>query len=205
MRIDGTDKPESWEAIYQAGDAGWDINKPAPPFVDLLKSKPSWLNSEGKIICFGAGKGHDSNFFAENGFQVTAVDFAPSAIDAINEYSKENTNLKALKADILELAKEHQGAYNYVLEHTCFCAIPVENRAKYVDAVKTALKPDGILFGLFYRFDPIDEKGPPYCTSEDEIRKLFEKDFEIFLWETPKTSHGKRKNRERLIAMRIKK
>lgn len=201
MRIDGTDNPDSWEAIYQAGDAGWDIGKPAPPFVKLLKSKPDWL-TDGKIICFGAGAGHDSNFFAENGFDVTAVDFAPSAIKSIEEYAKTNSNLHALQADIVNIPNDCVEMFDYVLEHTCFCAIPIENRPKYVDSVKKVLKPGGIIFGLFYRFDEPDEKGPPYVTSEEEVKGLFEKDFEILDWQTPKQSHGKRQNRERFIAMR---
>lgn len=204
MRIDGTENPESWEAIYQAGDAGWDIAKPAPPFQTLLENSPDWLKS-GKLICFGAGNGHDSNFFAEKGFDVTAADFAPSAIKSIKKYASNNSSLKALEADILNLDEEHKSAYDYVLEHTCFCAIPVNNRKKYVEAAKKVLKPGGILFGLFYRFDPPDEKGPPYATSEEEIRQLFLDDFEVVEWSTPKNSHKKRQNRERLIALKVKK
>ena len=204
MRIDGTENPDSWDAIYQAGDAGWDIGKPAPPFVSLLENAPEWL-STGKLICFGAGGGHDSNFFAQNGFDVTAVDFAPTAIAGIEEYSQKTSGLKALKADILNIPDEYSGTFDYVLEHTCYCAIPVQNREKYVQSAKKVLKPGGILFGLFYRFDPPDEKGPPFPTSEEEVKNLFSKDFEILTWETPDNSHGKRKNRERLIAMRVKK
>lgn len=204
MRINGTDKAESWEAIYQTGDAGWDIGKPAPPLALLLQSLPDWL-SPGKLICFGAGAGHDSFLFAENGFDVTAVDFAPSAVRSIKKYASANVSLNALEADILALPAEHLESYDYVLEHTCFCAIPVENRAKYVSAAKSVLKPGGILFGLFYRFDPADDKGPPYSTSEEEIRDLFSKDFEIIEFSTPKQSHGKRQNRERFIAMKVKK
>lgn len=204
MRIDGTDNPESWEAIYQAGDAGWDIGKPAPPLVDLLNNSPSWL-STGKLICFGAGAGHDSNLFAEQGFDVTAVDFAPSAVKSIDNYAKVNKSLRSLECDILSLPTDHIGQYDYVLEHTCFCAIPVKNRIDYVSAAKAALKPNGVLFGLFYRFDTKDDKGPPYSTSEEEINKLFSNDFEIIELQTPKNSHGKRQNRERFIAMKVKK
>lgn len=204
MRIDGTENPDSWESIYQAGDAGWDIGKPAPPFVELVNKKPAWL-TKGSLICFGAGGGHDSNLFAQNDFKVTAVDFAPSAIAKIDAYASTNPNLSSLNADILNIPKELNGTFDYVLEHTCFCAIPIENRTKYVQAAKNALKENGVLFGLFYRFDPPDEKGPPYPTSEEEMKNLFEADFEIIEWETPKHSHGKRQNRERLIAMRAKK
>ena len=200
MRIDGTDKAESWEAIYQKGDAGWDLAKPAPPLETLVSQSPAWLKP-GKLICFGAGKGHDATLFAQADFDVTAVDFAPTAVEAIREYSLENKNLKAYEGDILKLPSSFHDRFDYVLEHTCFCAIPVSNRKSYVEAAYEVLKPGGILFGLFYRFDPPDKKGPPHFTSEEEIRELFQAKFKVLTVSTPNNSHGKRKNRDRLIVM----
>ena len=204
MRIDGTDDPNSWEKIYQTNDAGWDIGKPAPPFASLLEDKPTWLTN-GSMAAFGAGLGHDAAYFAKNGFEVTAIDFAPSAVEGIKSYSKNLENLTPLLGDILNLPGDLESCFDYVLEHTCFCAIPPKNRVKYVESVTKVLKPGGILFGLFYRFDPTDDKGPPHATSEEEVKELFEKDFEILEWETPNNSHGRRKNRERFIAFKAKK
>jgi methyl halide transferase len=204
MRINGTDKAESWEAIYKQGDAGWDISKPAPPFVSLLEKAPTWL-SPAKLISFGAGLGHDANFFANNGFQVTAVDFAPSAIAGIEQYSETNQNLTALKADIFNLPRDFMDSFDYVLEHTCFCAIPIDKRHEYMQSAFNILKPGGILFGLFYRFDPKDDKGPPFTTTEEEINTLIQDKFEIIEVNTPIKSHGRRQDRERFIAMKVKK
>jgi methyl halide transferase len=204
MRINGTDKAESWEAIYQAGDAGWDIKKPAPPFNSLMKTKPTWLKT-GAMAIPGCGNGHDADFFAKKGFPVTAIDFAPSAIASVKEYAKSNPLLETFEGDFLALPDQFSNSFDYVLEHTCYCAIPQENRPSYVKAVKQILKKDGILFGLFYRFDEADDKGPPHTTSEEEIRTLFEQDFEILELSTPTNSHGKRQNRERFIAMKVKK
>ena len=201
MSIKGTDKAESWEKIYQTGDAGWDIGKAAPPFKEIVDSHKALL-PPGKLICFGAGKGHDAEFFASAGYEVTAVDFAPSAVAAIEEYAKTHTKLTAHEGDILDLPFE--GEFDYVLEHTCFCAIPVNNRPRYADSAHKVLKKGGILFGLFYRFDPADDQGPPFATSEEEIRCLFEEKFDILEISTPDNSHGRRKNRERLIIMRAK-
>ncbi|MCM8534773.1 MAG: TPMT family class I SAM-dependent methyltransferase [Lentisphaeraceae bacterium] len=204
MSIKGTENPDTWEAIYQTNDAGWDIKKPAPPFEELLERQPDWLTS-GELINLGCGRGHDAAFFARNEFNVTAVDFAPTAIAGVQEYSESLTNLNPLLGDILQLPSHLNDSFDYVLEHTCFCAIPTTKRQDYVTAAFNLLKPEGILFGLFYRFDPADDKGPPFAISEEELRQLFEPKFDIFLWETPKNSHGRRKNRERLIAMRAKK
>ena len=201
--VAGTESPDSWEKIYQTGDAGWDIAKPAPPFVDLVNNPPEWLKP-GKLLNWGCGGGHDANFFAENGFETTACDFAPSAIKQAQEYADKNDLLEVYLSDLLNIEEKYHNQFDYVLEHTCFCAIPIKNREGYVESALKVLKPGGILFGLFYRFDEPDEKGPPFYMSDDIVRENFEKDFEFIHWEIPKVSFGKRQNREKLIAMKRK-
>ena len=65
-----------WEDIYKKNDIGWDLNGPTPIFEKIAnKLKP------GKVIILGCGRGHDAIIFAKLNFEVTAVDFAPSAIN----------------------------------------------------------------------------------------------------------------------------
>ena len=188
----------SWNDIYLEGDAGWDIGKSSPPFEALLKRSPEWLKA-GSLINFGSGNGHDAKLFADAGFDVTAIDFAEEAVKACRE-----KGLKAECADIFELTEFSQ-SFDYVLEHTCYCAIDRTRLAEYRDSAATVLKNDGVLFGLFYRFDDEnDGKGPPFWTSEEEIREVFSEKFDIFELTVPEESLKRRKGRERLIAMRKK-
>ena len=41
----------------------------------------------GKLCIIGCGRGYDAIMFAQKGFDVTAIDFAPSAINAGKEFS----------------------------------------------------------------------------------------------------------------------
>jgi SAM-dependent methyltransferase len=197
-RIVGTEDPASWEAIYQADDAGWDIGKPAPPFVDLLSEAPPWL-VPGAMLVPGCGAGHDAAAFADAGFAVTAVDFAPSAV----RFARAK-GLKVVEGDFLALPAEFANQFDFVLEHTCFCAIPVANRPCYVVAAAQALKPGGSLIGLFYRFDPPDDEGPPFAVGEAEFRAAFDPLFEILEFRVPARSHGKRQGRERFVRLRLR-
>jgi methyl halide transferase len=194
-RISGTEEAASWEAIYQANDAGWDIGAAAPPFVDLLADPPSWLRP-GRMLVPGCGAGHDAAAFAAAGFDVTALDFAPTALRLARE-----KGLHAVAADFLESRAEFADQFDYVLEHTCFCAIPLANRPRYVEAAHRALKPGGALIGLFYRFDPPDDEGPPFALSEADLRAAFEPNFGILELSIPLCSHGKRQGRERFLRM----
>ena len=66
-------------------DIGWDLNGPTPTFKKIAsKLKP------GKVIILGCGRGHDAITFAKLNFEVTAVDFAPSAISYLKSLCKKN-------------------------------------------------------------------------------------------------------------------
>jgi methyl halide transferase len=202
-RLKGGATAESWEAIYRAGDTGWDIGAAAPAFRDLCAQPPPWL-TRGRLLVLGCGRGHDAALFAQNGFDVTAVDFAASAIrEGRALYGDRFPTLKFVEADILRMPAEFDETFDAVLEHTCFCAIPPNLRPDYVRAVARLLRPGGILFGLFYRFDTEDGDGPPFCVSREGIEADFKGAFEIISWSTPARSHGQRAGRERLVVAKV--
>jgi SAM-dependent methyltransferase len=198
MRTKGNERPESWDKIYREGKPGWDIGKAAPPFEDLIATSASWL-TPGKMASFGCGGGHDAHFFQEHGFDLTAFDFASEAITLANRNYPE---LKVLQKNILDLGDQYRLSFDYVLEHTCYCAIPVEHRRLYMESAHSVLKPNGILFGLFYRFDPADTDGPPYSLSLEQLSESFDKLFSLEEIYIPKKSHGRRKQRERFVVLK---
>ena len=205
MNTDPNARPQDashWESIYQDGSPGWDIGGPAPPFVDLIASGIEWLSSKGRILQPGCGNGHDAKFFAQNGYAVTAVDFAPSAVANLKRIAADLPTMRVIEADIYDLPTVDGTRYDYVVEHTCFCAIPRENRKRWFETMAAMLKPNGILFGLFYRFDPPDDNGPPFAVSEDELLALATPHFECMELRIPQKSHGRRQNRERFCVFR---
>ncbi|EDM25532.1 thiol methyltransferase 1-like protein [Lentisphaera araneosa HTCC2155] len=198
MRTKGNEKAESWDKIYREGNPGWDIKKPAPPFEDLFKQNPSWLKA-GSLISFGCGGGHDANFFAQNDFNVTAVDFASEAVKlARSNYPQ----LNVIQKNILELSPEYDEQFDYVLEHTCFCAVPLDHRRAYMESAHAILKAGAYLFGLFYRFDPPDQDGPPYSLSLEDLEDAYSGLFTLEENAIPKRSHGRRTQRERFIVLK---
>ena len=71
-----------WEDIYLADDTGWDLGEPTPVFDKIGDDLPS-----GKVCILGCGRGYDAVMFAQKGFEVTAVDFAPSAVTVTVSYT----------------------------------------------------------------------------------------------------------------------
>jgi SAM-dependent methyltransferase len=81
-----------------------------------------------------------------------------------------------LQRDIFDLAAEFPASFDYVLEHTCFCAILPELRLKYVKTVHSLIKPQGEFIALFWLHNRPD--GPPFGSSLSEIQDLFSPFFE---------------------------
>lgn len=170
-----------WEERYASQHTPWDLAKPAPPFVALIKKEHL---PPGKMAVLGAGRGHDAAFFARQGYEVMGFDYATLAIQEATEVYGDLCRF--VQADIFNLPTQYQYQFDYVLEHTCFCAIHPTQRQAYVKTVDFLLKPGGKLVGLFWDHD--GHGGPPYSTPGEEVKRLFKTAFETYLFE--KTSHS---------------
>jgi methyl halide transferase len=188
---------EDWQRHYDEDDLGWDLGQVSPPFVNLFESKTIF---PGKTLVPGCGRGHEVIFFAENGFEVTAVDFSLGAINHLQSTVQE----RKLKCEILhmnffEMDAGYNGTFDMLIEQTFFCAISPEQRTSYVSTVARALKQGGMLAGLFYHTG--EEGGPPFNTTREDIVKHFSDLFEIRQLTKAEDSAEKRKNKEWLVIL----
>ncbi|HEY9809975.1 MAG TPA: methyltransferase domain-containing protein [Halomicronema sp.] len=187
------DDYQFWQQRYEEEKTGWDIGQPAPPFVSFLNSTDSI--TPGRVAVLGCGKGYDAILFASKGYQVFGFDFAPAAIsEARKNAAKKGVSIEFFQRDIFELEKEFLGSFDYVVEHTCFCAISPSKRTDYVQLVKSLLRPNGKLIGLFFTHSR--QGGPPFGVTPEEIKTYFSKDFEIICLEPVNNSIPARQNEE---------
>ena len=188
--------PDFWEDIYKKNDIGWDLNGITPTFEKLAnKLKP------GKVIILGCGRGHDAIIFSKLNFEVTAVDFAPSAINYLKKLCKRNNvKVNVIKNDIFLLSKCYDNYFDYVIEQTCFCAIDPKRREEYERLVYHILNSNGYLIGLWYPLDKaIIDGGPPWGISISDLKNTFEKRWIITKESFSEFSIKKRRKREKLI------
>lgn len=193
---------EFWENRYQAGTDRWDLGQAAPPFVSLLQS--SERPPTGRIAVLGCGRGYDALLFAAYGFEVIGFDFAPSAIAAAQALAQATGSAaKFRQQDIFDLSSEFPQNFDYVLEHTCFCAINPELRAAYVKLVSTILRPAGELIGLFWAHTRLS--GPPFGVTIAELRRYFTPEFEVLSLVPVTNSVPERQGEEYLGRFQVKK
>lgn len=179
-----------WEARYVRGQIPWDLGSAPPCLEELLVS----LNGPPlRVLVPGAGYGHDALAWARSGHQVTAIDIAPSAIAGLRARALDaGVRVEALAADLFDLPESMLESFDAVWEQTCFCAIPLEQRAAYVQAMAGALRSGGVLHGLFW--DHGMEQGPPWSISEQDVRSAFESAFRLEHVAAVELSAGTRQN-----------
>lgn len=184
-----------WQSRYDEGVLPWDLAGPSPHFVALAQNEPTLFR--GKWLVPGAGRGHDAAFIASLGADVLAIDYASGAKSSA---AKLYADLNFIEADIFKLDASYHDQFDGVLEHTCFCAINPKYRRDYALMASQVLKPDGQLLGVFWEHG--DPDGPPFSTTQEEIRSVFEPYFKEIQIVPTLHNAASRSGQEYLVRMR---
>jgi methyl halide transferase len=187
-----------WDNCYKEDNLPWNKNAPSPPLTEWVRRH----EPKGRALVPGCGLGHDVVMLADAGVDVVGLDISTTAIDRAEAlYPAYRENL--VRGDLFDLPSYWLGTFDYVFEHTCLSGMPPELRPRYRDAIASALKPGGLLVGVWYINPDMDpgEQGPPFGIAVSELEALFpgwaiEDDY------VPTTAFEGRAGRERLRVMR---
>ena len=130
----------------------------------------------------------------------TSLSSAVEGARAFSPVARESYQL----ADLFNLPVAMRGSFDWVWEHTCFCAINPAMRAAYVEAVSGALKPEGRLLAIFYLNPDYAGEGPPFGITTTELDRLFEKTFALAGEWKPARAYTGREGRELMRLLRKK-
>jgi len=165
---------EYWEQRYQTQDMPWEKGAPSPGLVDFLARRRELA---GSTVCVpGCGTGHDVCEWARAGLRVYGYDVAPSAI----HLATERVRAASLTAEIRLgdfLRDVPPFTFDWLFEHTLFCAIQPPEREIYVRAAGRWVKPGGNYLAVNYLIEDVD--GPPFGTTRDELVRWFSPEFEL--------------------------
>lgn len=184
---------QSWEERYQTKDMPWEKGEASPGLIDFLGAHPELRR--GTVCIPGCGTGHDARAWAAAGFTATGFDIAPSAI----ALAVEKTKAAGLRAEYKLgdfLRDEPKELFDWVFEHTLYCAIQPVERELYCGAVSRWLKPGGQYLAVNY-FIP-DTEGPPFGTTREEVVNRFSPAFDLKADWVPR-SYPNRTNLERMF------
>ncbi|MBI3738257.1 MAG: class I SAM-dependent methyltransferase [Chloroflexi bacterium] len=128
------------------GRPPWDSGISPPELLEFITKHPA-----GRAIDIGCGTGTNVLTLAQNGWQVTGIDFAPRAIQIAKRKTKNvKINLEVNDATTL---KGINGPFDLALDLGCFHGI--EKKADYLTQLDRVLAPGGfwLMYG-FFKSDP---------------------------------------------------
>ena len=162
------------------------------------------LNKEGKctLLEIGAGTGHDSLFFKENGLDVTSTDLSPVMVELCR-----TKGLTAFVMDLLHLELPAE-SFDAVYALNCLLHVPRAEMPRVLETLRNILRPSGLLFvgtyggqdkeGFFVEGGYEDERFLSYY-SQSSLQKEFGAYFEIVTYREIPISEGNRSCVQSLI------
>jgi SAM-dependent methyltransferase len=183
-----------WQRRYEQNDTPWDKGEASPALVRYLEKN----EIAGHVLVPGCGRGHEVRVLgARPGCTAIGLDLSPTAVvDAAALVSSGYAGTASfVVGDFFYPPPELSGPFDWLVEHTCFCAIEPRQRTEYVRAAAAALSKGGKLFGIFY-LTPDTETGPPFAVSSEELSELFDPHFDVLEEWVPEESFPGRENRE---------
>ncbi|MDQ3199707.1 MAG: TPMT family class I SAM-dependent methyltransferase [Verrucomicrobiota bacterium] len=187
-----------WEEAYQRRETPWEKGKPHPALVDFVTENGPLA---GEIFVPGCGSGHDVRALVTPENHVVGIDLAPFAIKKATDRPRMAQEEYKL-GDLFALPATLDESFDWVFEHTCFCAIERIRRTEYVETVVRLLKPGGGLLAIFFLNPDHDEDGPPYGVSTAELEEFFGRHFVVEREWVPARTHPGREQRELMRVLR---
>lgn len=161
-----------WQTRYENNQTGWDtgeITKPIKDYFDKIKDK------DIKILIPGCGNAHEAVYLWEQGFRnVYLCDWAAAPLARFSETNPRFPKEQLLHENFFELA----GVFDYIIEQTFFCALPINMRGAYAQKMQKLLVKNGKLVGLLFSKE-FAKKGPPYGGTKEEYQTYFEPNFSV--------------------------
>jgi cyclopropane fatty-acyl-phospholipid synthase-like methyltransferase len=184
-----------WQRRYEESDTPWDKGAPAPALGTFLRKEPI----AGRVLVPGCGRGHEVRLLgAQPGVSVVGLDLSDTAIaqaKALGSTAGISSEISFVAGDFFDLPSEWKGSFDWIVEHTCFCAIEPRQRPHYLSAATVALRGGGKFFAIFYLTPDVDA-GPPFAVSREELSALFDPHFALLDEWVPRESFPGREGRE---------
>ncbi len=167
---------EFWQQRFEDGNLPWDRGGSNPQLAAWLSS--GVLGPGRSVVVPGCGSGHEVAELAAAGCEVTAIDYAPAAVEITRERLRSAGHLTAQVqiADVLQWCPA--SPCDAVYEQTCLCALHPDHWGRYAEQLFAWLRPSGQLCALFLQARRESAargliEGPPYHCDINAMRALF--------------------------------
>jgi methyl halide transferase len=180
-----------WETIYREGTPPWETGVPAGELVQVLREG---LVPRGSLLELGCGTGADSVHWARKGFEVTAVEASPTALDRARTRAELcGVSIRFVLDDVFRFAR-NSGSFDVIYDAGFYHFIRQLDLDRFLDLLWRVTHPGSYYFTLAGATSEEAEGGPPQV-SEEEIRSELGRLFEFihvrpFRFESPRRPEG---------------
>lgn len=160
--------PGFWDTRYRDGVTPWDAGGVPPELAEWAARQ----GRRGRVLVPGCGSGYEALELHELGYQVSAIDFSPAAVQAAQAVLGPLSGL-VREADFFGL---EDAPFDALYERAFLCALPRRTWEAWAAQCARMVRPDGLMFGFFF-FDD-NAKGPPFGLPEGALAGLLQGSFE---------------------------
>ena len=141
------------------------------PFLEYLPK--THLSNQQKILDVGCGSGRDSVFFANQGFEVVAIDGSKSLIE-LAQQTDTRIDWQCLRFD--EIAKQSwQNQFTGIWACASLLHMPFDELSKILNDLLSCLRPTGILYASFkYGNRERKKEGRFFCDINEQRWRIVE-------------------------------
>jgi SAM-dependent methyltransferase len=167
MQTAGSSEAAYWQQRYAVGDTPWDKGVAHPALEVWLQKNPPAAGA--KVLVPGCGSGHEVRAWEAAGARAVGLDIAPGAVDLASSFGGSGVYHTG---SIFAPPAGWQETFDWIFEHTCFCAFEPKDRPLYARSIDKLLRPGGCFLAIFY-MRPDHDESPPYGSEEAELLELF--------------------------------
>ncbi|MBN2473182.1 MAG: class I SAM-dependent methyltransferase [Pirellulales bacterium] len=182
-----------WDALYRQGTPPWETGHPAKELVRVLDQG---LIPPGRTLEVGCGTGADAVYLATLGFEVTAVDSSPLAMERARvRAEQQDVVARFVLADVFEFAAT-AGQFDLVYDAGFYHFIRRTDLSRFLDMLWRVTRPGSYYLALVGSSAERAAGGPPRVTNQqvrDELGRVFEfVHLRSFRFESPRREQGYR-------------
>lgn len=188
-----------WLDRWNNNQTGFHQRRVNPYLVYFFGEKgPSFEQREAlKVFVPLCGKSKDMLWLSQNGFKVFAVECSERAVkdffeeNALNyKHAKKDehalyqssdlaSQIEVFQGDFFGLQKHDLGQVTDIFDRASLIALPPEMRQQYAEKMAELQQPGTRTLLVTLTFDPEEMNGPPFSVTEEEVKRLYSKNFAI--------------------------
>lgn len=165
MKTDYFGHNRRYQQLRVQGATGWDTPDIVRRNIALLQrrlEKP-YLPRQGRLLELGCGAGNISLWLAQQGYEVSGIDIAPTAVAwAQEKAAQQGINADFRVGNVCDMIAYADASFDIVLDGHCLHCIIGEDRARFFAEARRVLKPGGYLLILTMCNDPGGDPVPEW-------------------------------------------